>query len=301
MNMKFWGIFLPLVILLVACQDEKKENNFVTISGQFKNATFDSVYVILNEREKGFALDFDGNFSDTIQLNDEGYKALAVDREEIPLYLMPGDSLSIQADMQRFNQTFYYKGKGADRNNYLYEKDNLFTIWLANDHLYRLAPQDYLDNITDFSMQLRNMLKEKDLEPSFQQIEQRNIYFDEFNMLYIYRDSYAYFNPSQPQLPIDFLDFNRFDLNNEEDFKQFRSYRNIISYYFDEQINRGIDPVSFFATIKSESIQIEFLRTLIQNLNPREATAPKDYKIIQQLCKYPSLLKEAKAKMGGKL
>lgn len=300
MNMKFWGIFLSLVVLLAACQEEKKENHFVTISGQFKNATFDSVYVILNEREKGFALDFDGNFSDTLQLNDEGYKVLAIDREEIPVYLMAGDSLSINADMQRFQQTFYYKGKGAERNNYLYEKDNLFTIWLANDHLYRLAPQDYLDNITDFSMQLRQMMKAKDLEPAFQKVEQRNIYFDEFNMLYLYRDSYAYFNPTQPQLPVDFLDFTRFDLNNEEDFKQFRSYRNIISYYFDEQLNRGVDPVAFFATLKSEAIQIEFLRTLLQHLDPTETTAEADYRIFQQLCPYPSLLKEAKAKMEGK-
>lgn len=296
--MKFWGLILPLLIFF-SCSEEKKADNYVIFSGHIKNADFDSVYIKLNEREKGFALDFDGNFSDTVQLNDEGYKTLALDREEFSLYLIPGDSLFLNVDLKNFDQTFYFRGKGADRNNYLYEKDTLMTNWMANETLYRLEPDAYKANITDFSFMLRNLMQEKQLEKSFQKIEQRNIFFDEFNLLYSYRDSYAYLNPTKPQLPVNFIDFSRFDLNNANDYKQFKSYRNIVKYYFDEQLNNGISPIDIYQSIKNEDLQYAFLRTLIDNLDPKDESASIFYETIQKYCKYQPWLKEAKEKMDA--
>lgn len=294
--MKFWRIILPILILF-SCSEEKKENNYVIFSGHLKNADFDSVYVILNEREKGFALDFDGNFSDTVQLNDEGYKTFALDREEFTLYLIPGDSLFVNADLKNFDRTFYFKGKGADRNNYLFEKDTLVTNWMANESLFKIDPDAYRTNMNDFSLMLRNLMQEKDLEKSFQKIEQRNIYFDEFNLLYTYRDSYSYLNPTKPQLPVDFINFLRFDLNNSEDYKQFKSYRNIVKYYFDEQLNSGISPDDLFNSIKNEDLQYAFIRSLIDSLNPKEDYAQIYFQTIQKYCKHKPWLKEAKEKM----
>lgn len=286
--------------MIFSCSEEKKENNYVIFSGHIKNAEFDSVYIILNEREKGFALDFDGNFSDTIQLNDEGYKTFALDREEFTLYLIPGDSLFVSADLKNFDKTYYFKGKGAERNNYLFEKDTLVSSWMANQNLYQLEPEAYRSNITDFSLMLRSLMQDKNLEKSFQKIEQRNIYFDEFNLLYSYRDSYAYLNPTKPQLPVDFINFSRFDLNNSEDYKQFKSYRNIVKYYFDEQLNNGISPDDLYQSIKKEDLKYAFLRTLIDDLNPKEDSAQVYYQTIQKYCKYQPWLKEAKAKMADK-
>ncbi|WP_322971381.1 hypothetical protein [Faecalibacter sp. LW9] len=299
MKMKFWGIILPILILF-SCGEKKKETQFITFSGQIKNATFDSVYLILNEREKGFALDFDGNFSDTVQLNQEGYKTLALDREEFPMYLIPGDSIAMTVDLQKFDQTFYYKGKGADRNLFLYEKEVMLNDWMANEHLFRLDPDQYLDNINDFTNQLRQILKSKGLEKSFETIEQRNIYFNEFQLLYAYRDSYAYFNPTKPQLPVDFIDFKRFNLDNEEDYKQFTSYRNIVIYYFDEQLNRGTDPELILGQIQSKTIRFGFIRLLLDNLDPNDPVSKTYYEAILKHCDFKPWRDEAQKIMGVK-
>jgi hypothetical protein len=297
MKMKFWGIILPILILF-SCGEKKKETQFITFSGKIKNATFDSVYLILNEREKGFALDFDGNFSDTVQLNHEGYKVLALDREEIPMYLIPGDSLFLNVDLQKFEQTFYYNGKGSDRNFFLYEKELMVNHWMSNEALFRLNPEEYLQNINDFSNQLRSILKSKGLEKSFETIEQRNIYFNDFQLLYNYRDSYAYFNPTKPQLSVDFIDFKRFDLDNEDDYNQFTSYRNIVTYYFDEQINRGIDPEVILSQVKSKNIKYGFLRILLENLDPNDPTSKMYYEAFVKHCDYKPWMEEAKKIMN---
>ena len=299
MKMKFWTIILPILLCFFSC-DNKKENNAVVFSGHIKNTRLDSVYIILNEREKGFALDFDGNFSDTIQLNNEGYKTLSIDREEYTLYLVPGDSLNFNADLKKLEDTYYFKGKGSERNNYLFQKDKLITSWLANNELFKLDSDHYIQNIQDFSSTLRKLMMESYVDKPFENIEARNLYFDEFNLLYTYRDSYAYFNPTKTQLPIDFLDFKRFDLDNDKDFKQFKSYRSIVTYFLDEKLNSGESPVEILKNIKSESIKYSFIRTLIDTLDPADEFSHISYQAIQSYCEYQPWLKEAKLIMDNR-
>lgn len=293
MKMKFWAIILPIIVCLFSCQSSKKENQYITFSGHLKNASFDSVYIVLNEREKGFALDFDGNFSDTLQLTTEGYNKFSLDREEFTLYLIPGDSLFFNGDLKQLDRTYYFKGKGADRNNYLFEKDTLINAWVANEDLYRLSPEGYITNITDFSNTLKTKLRESQLESSFIKIENKNLYFDEFNLMYGYRDSYAYFNPTKPQLPIKFLEFKKFNLDNADDFDQFQSYRSIVNYYLDEQLNSGHSPIDILKSIESENIKYSFIRSLIDSLDPKDQMSHLYYQAIQKFCKYKPWLEEA--------
>jgi hypothetical protein len=293
MKLKVLGWIIPMALVIIACGEKKKEDNFVIFSGQVKNATTDSIYINLNSREKGFALDFDGNFSDTIQIDYEGYKSLAIDREEFPLYLIPNDSLFVKVDLKDVEATYFLKGKGAERNNYLFEKQMFLNQWMANDNVFRLDEDEYRKNITDFSAELRKVLKEKEVEKSFETAEHRNIYFDEFNLLYMFHDSYAYFHPTKPQLPVDFLNFSKFNLDNENNFNQFQSYRTIVAYYLDEQLNRGISPLDILEAIKSENIRYSFIRTLIDNLDPSDASSRIAYEAIQKYCKYKPWIDEA--------
>lgn len=299
MRMKNWWMIIPIILCAVACKQNQKESNYVIFSGHIKNASMDSIYVMLNEREKGFALDFDGNFSDTIQLNDEGYKTLAIDREEFPIYLIPGDSLHLRVDINKFDDTFIFHGKGADRNNYLFYKENLVNSWMSNEKLFQLEPEEYRVNLADFTAELKNQLKLNNIDASFQKIEKKNLYFDEFNLLYAYRDSYAFYNPTKPQLPVDFINFSVLNLDQEEDFNQFTSYRSILNYYFDELLNRGSSPTDILSGIKSEKIKYAFIRSLIDDLDEEDETTSASYfAAIEKFCKYQPWLEEAKAKLA---
>ena len=286
------GWIVPVLLLCFSCNKKNKEDNFIVFSGQIKNSSLDSIYINLNNRYKGFALDFDGNFSDTIQLDHEGYKILSIDREEFPIYLAENDSLSFKVDLKNVDGTYYFKGKGAARNNYLFEKSLLLSQWMANDRVFRLDVDEYRANIGDFSTELRRLLKEMD-EKDFEKVEVRNIYFDEFNLLHVYRDSFAYFNPTKPQLPVNFLNFKKFNLDSEENFNQFQSYRSIVTHYLDERLARGESPLEILKSIQSESIQRAFVRTLIDNLDPNDATSSEAYQAIQKYCKYKPWIEEA--------
>lgn len=298
--MNKWWLIFPIILCVIACSEPKKENQFVTFSGHIKNAKLDSVYIILNEREKGFALDFDGNFSDTVQLNDEGYKTLSIDREEFSMYLIPGDSLHLRVDLHKFDDTFVFNGTGAARNNYLFLKENLVNNWLANELVFRLDPKEYQENLADFLHHLKLEMAENGVDKSFIKIETKNLYFDECNLLYAYRDSYPYFNPQKTQLPIDFINFSNYNLDHEEDFKQFKSYRNIVTYYLDEQLNRGLSANDILESTKSESIRYAFMRTLIDGLDPADSMSVAYYDAIVKHCKYQPWLDEAKVIMTNK-
>lgn len=300
MKLKFLGWAILVILSISSCGKKQKDENFIVFTGRVKNASFDSIYINLNNREKGFVLDFDGNFSDTVQLKHEGYKTLAIDREEFPVYLIPGDSLTFNVDLNNVDGTYFFKGKGAERNNYLYEKSLLVNQWMSNERVFRLDPEEYRMNITDFSTELRKLLEEVNPEKSFEKIEIRNIYFDEFNLLYAYRDSFAYLNPTKKQLPVDFLNFSRFNLDNEENFNQFQSYRTIVTYYLDEQLNRGIAPKEILNNIKSENIRYSFIRTLIDGLDPSDPLSTPAYEAIQKFCKYKPWIEEANQKMDRK-
>ena len=64
MKMKTLWRFLPLILITIySCSPKKEKGELVYFSGRIANAQTDSIYLLLNNREKAFALDFDGNFS----------------------------------------------------------------------------------------------------------------------------------------------------------------------------------------------------------------------------------------------
>ncbi|MEG0188464.1 MAG: hypothetical protein RR668_07365, partial [Algoriella sp.] len=212
-----------------------------------------SIYVLLNNREKAFALDFDGNFSDTIQLVDEGYKKLSIDREEFTIYLIPGDSLVLNADLNQIENQFKFSGKGENRNNYLVQKSFKTDQFLTNNTaLFQLSPIDFRSKIKTFHDNVFKNLQKLDVNSSFIKTEEQNLNYDFINLLYMYKDTYAYYNPTSQQLPVDFLDeLNKIDLDNDDDYKTYQSYRNIVLTHLQEDLYQGFSADALLKKIKS--------------------------------------------------
>ena len=64
-----WWRFLPLILITIySCSPKKEKGELVYFSGRIANAQTDSIYLLLNNREKAFALDFDGNFNMMIEM-----------------------------------------------------------------------------------------------------------------------------------------------------------------------------------------------------------------------------------------
>lgn len=291
--------YLSGLLLFTAC-NTPKDGSVVHWNGRIVNANSDSIYLLLNNREKAFALDFDGNFQDSMQLVQEGYKIFSVEREEFTVYLIPGDSLTINLDLAAIEHRFSFDGKGKFRNNYLIQKQFKTDRFLSeSERLFQLNSQDFrkacLVLITDF----KNDLKQGSIDPSFVEIENRNLSFDLINLLYMYKDSYAYFNPNQPQLAVDvFKEIQTIDIDNESDFQTFTSYRSIVLSALQEKLYQGYSADVLLQMIKSPSIKKAFIQTLIYELDPKDVNSEAIYQAILKHCKSPSLLSEAKKRIG---
>ena len=295
-----WWRFLPLILITIySCSPSSKKDETIYFGGRIANAQTDSIYVLLNNREKAFALDFDGNFSDTIQLVDEGYKKLSIDREEFTIYLIPGDSLVLNADLNQIENQFKFSGKGENRNNYLVQKSFKTDQFLTNNTaLFQLSPIDFRSKIKTFHDNVFKNLQKLDVNSSFIKTEEQNLNYDFINLLYMYKDTYAYYNPTSQQLPVDFLDeLNKIDLDNDDDYKTYQSYRNIVLTHLQEDLYQGFSADALLKKIKSPSIKNGFINTLIYELNPNDPNSTAIYETIKKHCDYKPWLDEANKRM----
>ncbi len=300
MKMKtLWRFLLLLLITIYSCSPKKEKGELVYFSGRIANAQTDSIYLLLNNREKAFALDFDGNFSDTIQLVDEGYKTLSIEREEFTIYLIPGDSLILNTDLKHLENNFKFSGIGKNRNNYLVDK-SFKTDKFLTDHteLFKLAPPDFKNQIINFHQKVFEDLEKLEVNSSFIKTEKTNLNYDFINLLYMYKDSYTYYNPASQQLPVNFLtELDEIDLDNDEDYRTYQSYRNIVLTNLQEKLYQGLSADALLENIKSQSIKNGFINSLIYELDPKDPNSNGIYQAIQKHCNYQPWLDEAAKRM----
>ncbi|WP_313384961.1 hypothetical protein [Chishuiella sp.] len=295
----YWKCFLLILLVNYSCITKNKDQNILYFSGRIANAETDSIYLLLNNREKAFALDFDGNFSDTVRLVDEGYKILSIDRDEYTVYLVPEDSLVLNVDLNKIDTNFSFTGKGNKRNNYLIKKDFETDNFLAdNTELFQLNPQDFRTKITVFHKKIIQELEKSDVNPIFIGKERKNLNYDYINLLYSYKDSYSYFHPESTQLPINFLtELDKIDLDNDEDFRTFQSYRSLVLTNLQEKLYEGFSAEALLDNIKSSSIKNGFLNSLIYELDAKDPNSKAIYEAILKHCTYQPWLDEAKKRM----
>jgi hypothetical protein len=295
----YLGFLLLLFISIYSCSPNNKKEQVIYFGGRVAHAESDSIYLLLNNREKAFALDFDGNFSDTIQIQDEGYKKLSIDREEFTLYLVPGDSLILDTDLNQIETRFTFTGKGSNRNNYLISKSFKTDAFLShNSELFRLSPTEFRNQIKTFNDALLKSLDKIDVSSAFVNKEEKNLNYDYINFLYTYKDSFNYYNPTLEQLPINFLtELEQMDLDNDEDYRTYQSYRGIVLTDLQEKLYQGYSADALLQKIKSTSIKNGFLSSLIYELDPKDPNSEVVYKAIKKHCTYQPWLDEAEKRM----
>lgn len=295
--MKF-NRFLPLFFLLLFIVSCKKDpaTSFVNFKGHMDNVNIDSVYVMINNREKAFVLDADGNFSDTIQLKHEGYLTFSDGRNELPIYLIPGDDLHLNADYLDYENSIKFTGKGSVRNNFIIEKENKIVALLSNEkEFYSKPASEYQQSVKvhyqNFLQDLEDIKSE--VEASFYDAEKKNLHYEYLMNLYLYQDAYAYFNNQIPVLSESFTkEINALDLNNEEDFDRFPVYRYLVSYVLDDQL-KDDSLTNVVKNIKSQKIKDVFLLKLVQDINQNSTEAETVYQTILANTSNPKIVAEA--------
>ena len=142
-------IVLLIAITLVACKEDPK--NYVTVSGKITNPHDTKSIKIYKGKdyEKIIAIQEDGTFSDTLNVEEGDYRFKHGD-EYGSIYLKNNNVSSFTTDYEDFDNTMNFEGDASDINNlsiktYLLGGD-YFTAELFND-----VTQDHFDKVvTDY-------------------------------------------------------------------------------------------------------------------------------------------------------
>lgn len=299
------GILLILSLLLLSFFSCKKgsDQQQITFSGHLKNVNIDSIYLTLDNREKAFPLDPDGNFSDTVNISHEGYYRFSDGRNDFPIYLIPGDQIMIEADYLNLENSLKFTGTGAIRNNFLMQKDAKIGEILSDEkEFYNKPAEEFRTNLQQhYHLFLDDLKKiEPQVELTFYEAEKKNLHYQYLLYLYAYIDAYAYFQNKKPQLTPEIeAELKGIDINNEEDYNSIPSYRFLVGYVLDEQLLNERLPI-VVEKIKSQKIKDQFLKNLIPNIYQNSSESDLTYETIQKNTKDKAILEaaeEAKKKL----
>ncbi len=147
-NSYFWqlklitmkNIFILLCALtIVSCKEEPK--NYVTFSGKISNKTGDSLMLRNRTMMKTIALDADGNFSDTLTIDQPEVFGFFNGAIAAPIFLKNGFDMTMNADGENFEETLEFPGSGAEHNKFFIEQMRLEKDFSDHDSLSSLSSE----------------------------------------------------------------------------------------------------------------------------------------------------------------
>ena len=166
-KMKKLFITLTTLLLLIACKNEPKIKDYVTLSGKIENAISKELKIIDNKNEviKTITLNDDNSFTDTLKVTKGAY-SITDGNEFATLFLENGYDISMSLDTKDFDKTLTFSGNGSDASNYLVKKSLLQEETFNNiSDLYALEKGVFINSLADKKKEfidLRNSYKNLD-------------------------------------------------------------------------------------------------------------------------------------------
>ena len=268
-----------LTAFLVSCGSSEKKNT-VVINGKIENTEADSVFIIKDNFRKGFALT-NGEFKDTLKIDESSYYQFISGRERTQIFLSPGDSLFISTDMAQFDEKLKYGGTSAVENNFLAKKqaDEIKTVYANPALFFSVAPKTYKEKISQIKADQLSELEKSEMAKKFKELEKKNIEYQYYMMLSQYPMAHSYFTKNKVELPKDFeAELNELNFDNEADFLTVPAYHDLVLSTYSESMEELTTPEEVekeISGIKSsvikDAVMAELLLYKISSASPESA------------------------------
>lgn len=146
---------LLALLCLLSAQVFSQKTKTAIIKGKVLTENVKGIKFLLNEnpilnlKTYRTQLDKDNNFSIELKVNQLTTGTIYIGRYRHVIYLLPEDNISLEAD----NDDIVFKGKGADKNNFLYDLEK---NRLSNYQFYKpsnkgkLSPEALLQKLKNF-------------------------------------------------------------------------------------------------------------------------------------------------------
>ncbi|MBK9107447.1 MAG: TlpA family protein disulfide reductase [Saprospiraceae bacterium] len=224
----------------------------VTVYGKILNPTENKVYIgyyqdqIAYERiyADSASLNQDGEFVIKFNWATAAYANFLHGQEYTPLFLSPGDSLKIELDALKMDETVTHSGKGEWVNNYLASKLITFpggppTHYKLSENLFlKYIDSVYHSKLAFFTKHFSNIAENDPYTKRFRELEEAEMIYDHFISKMNYPDFYAYFNGQKEALSVgpNYFDFLKdAQLVNPKAYPAI-SYLLFVKYYVDREV-----------------------------------------------------------------
>jgi len=161
--MKSLFLLIP-IIGFFACnlQTGTEEPDYsAIITGTIENAKAEFVVLRHGEQSDTATLDANGYFIHRIDSLKTGYCTFYHGNERATLFFVPGDSLYLTFNIEEFDESLTFSGKGAEINNYLISILSLRKKLIINpQELYALERDKFLSKIDSIKKILDNHFEE---------------------------------------------------------------------------------------------------------------------------------------------
>ncbi len=287
-------IFLISIAFFVSCTSTQVEQETVvvepaTFSGTIANPGGDKIAIKGHNYSQEIDVNEDGTFSGELTV-DPGYYTFKHNNEHSSFYLKPGDDLKLSLDTEEFDESISYSGTGANENNFIAAK-YMFgeTNTPTTKELYSLDEGDFLKSIDELRSGLMNLLKSTaDLDETFIDNETKGINYDCLAQINNYQDYHTYFTEKEDfKVSADFPTvISELSMDNEEDYKLFGSYRDIVESNFFSDFDEESTFDSKLAALKSKespSVINGLVKSLAYELKPGNDEAEAIYNGIMEL------------------
>ncbi|WP_298513052.1 TlpA disulfide reductase family protein [uncultured Kordia sp.] len=279
---------------IFSCKTDPKIE-YAIFSGKIENhKKGDTITISGGDFTHKIPLTDDGAFLDTLTV-DQGYYMVYYGRNRASLFLSPGDSLHVTTNGLKFNDEIKYIGKGTASNSYLAQKMSEGGN-LNFQEVYAKEEADFLKKIEEMKTEALNRVTgNKDLSKEFVDLEKESINYEYLANLARYPSYHPYFAKKEDyKASDDFLKpLDKVDYDNEEDYRNFDSYQQIVSqhymedYYTDSLKAKALEQIK---GLKSQNIKDALAGELAYGISPSNKENEALFGAIKEMAKDEKLL-----------
>lgn len=235
--MKKHALLLLVALVAFSCSQDKKQDS--VWSGKVQNHPNGLITLLGTGYEKDIILADDGSFTAELVLPYDGYYNAIFGRIPLALYLENGKDLTLQVDVDDFENSLELSGDLAVENNFLLQKRNLANQDLRA--LYAQEPEEFLHSINTIKKEIATELMNSQIEnEAFLESQKKELSYMQASFLNNYENNYTYLNNTgKVVVPADF--YRPLALLNLSDTLEFRisdSYKQLVSDYWSREANQ---------------------------------------------------------------
>ncbi len=251
--MKKLHLIIIVIILSACCQTkEKNKINTVIITGTIENAKADFVTIKSQSEEESIPdsafLDTNGYFMLKINMANADYYTFKHGHESANLFLIPGDSIYLTLNTEKFDESLKFEGKGAEINNFLIRKFLLNEkIEMEAQQLYSLEEDEFIAKTDSVNTVLKNHLDKflnsnKNIHKKFANLEQAKLLYLWANKRIRYPRIYKYYTKKDTiELGEDYDNYiSQLNLN-DSNLIGLIEYTSFLQNYINKQANEELE------------------------------------------------------------